>query len=274
MGEHREGFGTEGRGLGHSFATDNVDRGSPGVRFIKRRPTYPWGDNPRGREINWVLQDNDTFRAYRGLVPIEGQKYDDPQRFIRIGNTRELRPNLPNREPDFVALDIYKGQERAQLKQSDFQVLFPSCAITSPSPGATFSPGNRITITADATDFRGLHSATLFIDHNPVDRHVFDRRDQEVIKQFTFTFFYDIPANRSLGSVAITVAVFNIEVAARGIIASAALTTTPGRDKARGTDNPIIVGQFGSTQQTAPQLEQTGFLRTPEGTSSITINLV
>jgi len=274
MVERRDGTTTEGRGLGHSFATDNVDRADPGCRFIKRRPTYPWGDNPRGREINWVMQPHKIYRSYRGLVPIEGQTFDNPVRFIRVGQTRTLRPELPHREPDFVALDIYKGQERSALKASDFNILFPSVTISSPTPGATFSRGSIIKIVAPATDFRGLFGSTLEVDHKGVDRHQFDRRDQENIKQFTFTYFYTIPPNRHPGPMTITVVVFNIESQNRGIIEMGQLTTTPGRDKALGTTDGTILTQAHATHKTAMLLGKTGFLRTPEGTSSITVNIV
>lgn len=276
MVERREGTTTEGRGLGHSFAADNVERGDPDVKFSRRRPTYPWGDNPRGREMDWANQraekNTEIFRAYRGLVPIEGQKYDDPKRFLRVGSTLELRPDLPRRSPDFAALDAAKERERALLESTNFQALFPSVTFASPSPGATFMRGTQMTIEADASDFRGIHSITLFVDETPVDRRVLDRRDQESIQNKRFIFLYDIPSDRNLGAMSLTVRVFNIETAAQGFIASGATTTTPEIDKAVGTlDGRVTV--YGNSPEISPQIEKTGFLRTPEGTASITVNI-
>ena len=89
MAEHRDKTTTEGSGLGHSWADDNVGRGDPDVDFIKRRPKFPFGDNPRGREIDFTdttgteaygSTRNQVFRAYRGKAPIEGQPFGMPVR--------------------------------------------------------------------------------------------------------------------------------------------------------------------------------------------------
>ena len=88
MVEKRDSTSTEGRGLGHSWADDNVERGEDGVDFIKRRPTYPLGDDPRGREIDfeetstdeaYVSTRNPIVRAYRGRAPLEGQPFGLPK---------------------------------------------------------------------------------------------------------------------------------------------------------------------------------------------------
>lgn len=279
--ERREGTSTEGRGLGHSFATDNVDRGDPELnQFIKRRPTYPWGDNPRGREIEFQDQlqpkEREIFRAYRGLVPIEGQDPLNPKQVIRVGSIKEIRPELPNRTVDTAALEAAKEAERQVLLASDFGSLFPNAQILSPSPGDTFSPGNRITIRAKGTDVRGIYSCTLFIDGSPVDRRNLDRRDQDHNKDQEFIFLYDVPADRPLGSMDIMVRVFDVESSAQGVIADDAINDSPTQFRGAVGSQDGRIGRKGSTAKTNPQLEidPHQYLRTPEGTASISINIV
>lgn len=283
--ERREGTSTEGRGLGHSFAADNVERGDPDVDFIKRRPTYPIGDDPRGREIDFEdttgreaygSTRNPVFRAYHGAAPLEGQEFGMPARVGSLDTISDLRPELPTRSVDTVALDAAKEVERQALSDSEFGRLFPQVTITSPGPGATFSPGTQIEIRAIVTDLRSITQAVLFVDNTPADRRVVDRRDQEVAREKEFIFFYDIPADRILGGMDITVRGFNISSAAQGIIADDAKNAPPLSDGTQGALGTLDgrIGQLYGTEKTAPLLDETGFLRTPEGVASITVNIV
>jgi len=280
--EKRDKTTTEGRGLGHSWADDNVARGDPDVDFIKRRPKFPFGDNPRGREIDFTdttgdeayASKNQVFRAYRGQAPIEGQPFGMPKRKGQIiQNIRGLRPELPDRSTaDTVNAALQAGQI-AVLDATNFQALFPSPTISSPAPGATFSPGGEITIVAPTTALMNLHAATLEIDGQAVDRRVLDRRDQDSTTQFDFRFFYRIPDSRALGSMTITVRAFNMESSLQGIVADDALNTTDIQG-AVGTLDGSPAGSSTSSTSYQKQFDETGFLRSPEGVVSITVNIV
>jgi hypothetical protein len=282
MVERRDSTDTDGRGLGHSFAADNVVRGTAeGNQFIKRRPTYPLGDNPRGREIAWHDQDSpeqigDIFRVYKGLVPIEGQDPFAPKRVIRVGSTKELRPESPNRSTDTAANAAAQDAQRAQLAATDFGALFPSATITVPSPGASVTRGTIIAINVTGTHILSVMSATLFIDGQPVDRIALDRSAQQSTPTAEFTFRYNIPADRALGSMSIEARVFSIEVSAQGVIADTAINEfdTQFRGGVGSLDGRL--GQAGSTSQTSPHLDfdPSMYLRTPEGVSVITVNVV
>jgi hypothetical protein len=280
MVEHRDKTTTEGRGLGHSWADDNVERGDPDVDFIKRRPRYPWGDNPRGREVDFTdttgreaMGKKEVFRTYRGKPPIEGQAFGMPQRKGKIfSKVKQLRPELPNRSTNDAANALLQAGQSATLLATNFRALIPSPTISSPAPGATFSPGDEITIVAPTTALRNIHSATLEVDGQAVDRRVLDRRDQDSTTQFDFRFIYPVPAGRALGSMAITVRVFNMNSAMRGVILDDALNTTT-RQGALGT----LDGRPGSATSAADYqklLDETGFLRSSEGIVSITVNIV
>jgi len=280
--ERREGTSTEGSGLGHSFAADNVERGEEGVDFIKRRPTYPIGDDPRGREIDFRTDDinesygstrNPIVRAYRGRAPLEGQDFNAPARRGSLPTIASLRPELPKRSVDTVALDILKDQQREVLLATNFGALFPIVTIDSPAPGATFSPGGQITIRATVEDLRGVFSATLEVDGLAVDRRTIDPRDRDSLKVHQFIFIYDIPATRALGPLAITVRGFNIATSFQGMIADDAPDTSPEIDQAVGTLDGRL-GQSDGSQAVAPRLQKTGILRTPEGISNITVNII
>lgn len=282
MVEHREKVDTEGRGLGHSWADDNVERGDPDVDFIKRRLNFPFGDNPRGREIDFTdtsgeeaygSAKNQVFRAYRGKAPIEGQQPEMPQRRGKIAqNIRLLRPELPNRTTNDAANAAAQESQRNALAASNFQALYPSPTISSPAPGATFSPGDEITIVAPTTDLRNIHSATLEIDGQVVDRRVLDRRDQDSTTAFNFRFIYRVPDNRALGSMSITVRAFNMNTANRAIIADDSLNTT----NIQGAVPTLqaVGGSSTSSSSYQKQFDETGFLRSPEGIVSITVNIV
>ena len=282
MAEHRDKVDTEGSGLGHSWADDNVVRGDPDVDFIKRRPKFPFGDNPRGREIDFTdttgeesygSTRNQVFRAYRGKAPIEGQPFGMPQKKGKIvQNIRGLRAELPDRSTaDTVNAALQEGQV-AVLAATNFTALMPSPTISSPAPGATFSPGGEITVVAPTTALRDIHSATLEIDGQAVDRRVLDRRDQDSTVQFDFRFIYPIPATQALGPMTITVRAFNMESAMRGTIADDALNTTD-RQGAVGTLDGRP-GSATSSEEYQKLFNQTGFLRSPEGIVSITVNIV
>jgi hypothetical protein len=281
MVEHREKVDTEGRGLGHSWADDNVVRGEPGVDFEKRRVKFPFGDDPRGREIDFEdttgaesygSTRNPVVRAFRGKAPLEGQNYESPSRVAGLQRVTSLRPELPSKTTADAANAALQESQRHQLRTTNFQALFPSVSISSPAPGTTFAPGSEITIIAPATDMYSLFSATLEIDNQGVDRRVIDRRDQGSTPSFDFRFIYTVSPTRVLGPMTITVRAFNFTVAAQGIIADDALSTTNIRSGIGTLD-----GSPGSSTSAADYqklFNETGFLRTPEGVSSITVNIV
>jgi len=282
MVEHRDKTTTEGRGLGHSWADDNVERGDPDVDFIKRRVKFPLGDNPRGREIDFEdttgneaygSTRNPVFRAFRGQPPIEGQVFGMPQKKGKIfQNVKDLRPELPSSATADTANATLQAGQVAVLQATNFEALMPSPTISSPAPGATFSPGDEITIVAPTSALRDLHSATLEVDGQAVDRRVLDRRDQDSTTQFDFRFIYRVPDNRALGAMTITVRAFNMESSMRGIIGDDALNTT-NRQGAVGTLDGRP-GSATSSEDYQKQFNETGFLRSPEGVVSITVNIV
>lgn len=279
--EHRDGTSTEGRGLGHSFAADNVDRGDPDLNvFKKRRLNFPLSDNPRAREIGFenqrVPEEINTLRAYRDLVPIEGQDPLAPKKVIRVGSIKDLRPELPDRSIDSAAIEAAQEAERSLLLASDFGRLFPEASILEPLPGQTFNVGQRITIKALGKDIRAIFSATLFVDNQPVDRRNLDRRDQEPNREHTFIFLYDIPASRNPGPMDIMVRVFDIESSTQGIILDDAVNSSPTQFRGGVSSLDGRIGRLGSTSKTNPQLDvdPSQFLRTPEGIALITINII
>lgn len=279
MTEKRESTGAEYTDF--SFAADNVERGEDGADFIKRYPNYPIGDDPKGREINFENESTDeaygstrnpVVRAYRGKAPLEGQDYTDPKKAGKLSRASGLRPESPSRSVSTAALDAAKEIERAALEASNFGALFPTVTLDSPSPGATFSPGGQITIRATVTDLNTILSATLEIDGQAVDRRVLDRRDQAT-KLHQFIFIYNIPSSRALGSMDITVRGFNLSSSAQGMIADNAVDPNSPIDQAVGTLDGRL-GQSDGTQAYPPLLAATGLLRTPEGVTSITVNIV
>lgn len=280
--ERRDSTDTDGRGLGHSFAADNVDRGTAdGNQFIKRRPTYPLGDNPRGREIDWNEQDSDSqvgsiFRAYKGLVPIEGQDPLNPKRVIRVGSVKELRPESPPRSIDSAAIEAAQEVQRAALVATNFQALFPTSTITEPSPGASVSQGSTITVRVTGTSLMSVSSCTLFVDGQPVDRRNLSRSEQGISSNVEFIFLYAIPSSRALGSMSIEARVFSIETSAQGVIADTAINEYDGQFQGAVGSQDGRIGRTGSTSQTNPQLEidPSQYLRTPEGISIISVNVV
>ncbi len=283
MVERREKTSTEGRGLGFSFAADNVERGDSDADFIKRRPTFPLGDDPRAREIDFAdttgdvsYNDRPVFRAYKGRYPLEGQDPLDPKRVASLQKSQSLRAELPSLSVDFAALEATKVSQRAILFDTDYRALFPTTAITSPAPGASFSAGTRITIIASAASLINIQSAVLIINNGPVDTVVLDRRDQAVATSAEWIFLYDIPANQPLGAMDITVRTFNISNAFRGFIADDAKNDPP-QDESRTGALGTLDGQPGSSTSSAdyqPLLDETQYLRTPGGSTTISINIV
>ena len=285
MVEHREGTSPD-EGTDFSFAADNVDRGDPDVDFIKRKPTFPWGDDPRGREIDFEADaenagqsygsKNPVFRAYKGRAPLEGQDFGAPAKVGSLQKISDLRPELPSQSVDFAALDAAKEVERGILEATNFTALFPNVSIELPAPGASFSPGSQLEVRATVNSLRNTTSATLLIDNQPVDTKFLDRRDQDTDQRHTFTFFYSIAANRSLGPMSITVRGFNINSSAQGMIADDALNNPPNVDTIDlgvGTLDGRL-GQSHGSQAQPPLLAPTYILRTPEGVSSISVNIV
>jgi len=286
MVERRSGTSAQGRGLGHSFAFENMERGEDGATFVKRRPTYPIGDNPRGREIDFQAKDLEeaygtykpVFRGYRGKAPLEGQDFGMPVRIGSLDTIADIRPDLPSRSVDTTALDAAKEQERAQLESTDFFALFPEVTLSSPPPGTNFSPGQTVIVKAEATNIQNLTSATLIVGGRAVDRKVLDRRDQAVGNVTRiFIFQYIIPDDQALGSLDITVQVFNFASALQGMVADDALNKPPQADSiktATGSVDGLRKHQATSSLQYSQRLEETGLLRTPQGVSSISINIV
>lgn len=286
MVERREGTSPD-EVSDFSFAADNVDRGEPDVDFIKRKPTYPWGDDPRGREIDYLAADaenpgesyqskNPVFRAYKGRAPLEGQDFGAPSRVGSLQKIKDLRPELPPKSVDVAALDAAKAIERQILEDTNFTALFPNVSIELPSPGASFSPGSQLEVRATVNSLRNITSATLIIDNHPVETKFIDRRDQDVLQRFTFTFFYNISATRPAGSMDITVRGFNINSAAQGMIADDAKNNPPKADDITlgvGTLDGRL-GQSHGSQAQPPLLAPTYILRTPEGVSTISVNIV
>lgn len=282
----RRGSTSTGSDVVHSWADDNVARGEPDVDFIKRRPTYPIGDNPRGREIDFEAGSDDLgesygsrnsiFRAYRGQPPLEGQNFGAPARRGSLQKITDLRPELPNRTVDTAALDLQKEIDRALLESTDFAALFPSVTVVEPAPGTTFSPGQTIEIRAQVYTLRNITSATLFVDSTAVARRALDRRDQDNLTEYEFFFVYTIPANRNLGSMDITVRAFNINTSAQGMIADDARNLPPQGDGIQtgvGTLDGRL-GQSHGSQASPPLLPETYLLRNPEGIASITVLVV
>jgi hypothetical protein len=286
MVEHREGTSPD-EGSDFSFGADNVERGDPDVDFIKRKPTYPWGDDPRGREIDYEAADadnlgesyaskNPVFRAYQGRAPLEGQQFGAPSRVGSVQKVSDLRPALPNQSVDFAALEAAKAIERGILEATNFAALFPNVSIELPAPGASFSPGSQLEVRATVNSLRNITSATLIIDNHPVDTKFLDRRDQDAAQRHTFTFLYNISSSRSLGPMDITVRGFNINSSAQGFIADDARNNPPNADAIDigvGTLDGRL-GQSHGSQAQPPLLAPTYILRTPEGVSSISVNIV
>lgn len=280
--ERREGTDTEGRGLGHSFADDNMVRGTAdGNQYIKRRPTYPLGDNPRGREIEWndqqsPVQEGTIFRAYKGLVPIEGQDPLNPKRVIRVGSIKELRPGTPDRSTDSAANSAAQEAQRAQLVSTDFGALFPSATIVEPAPGASVSRGSRITVKVVGTHILSVFSCTLIVNGVGVDRRNLDRSAQGSSPSVEFTFFYDVPDNAPLGNMSIEARVYSREVSLQGPVLDTAENDYEGQYRGAVGSQDGRLGQLGGTPKTAPQLEvyTDQFLRAPEGISTIDVNVI
>jgi hypothetical protein len=284
MIERREGTST-GEDVVHSFGDDNVARGEEGVDFIKRFPTFPWGDNPRGRELDYENQDapgesyaskNPVYRAYKGKAPLEGQNFRNPVLTAALPKIIHLRPNLPPLSTDDFHMDIAKNIERDNLANSEFFALFPTATIESPAPGTNVSPGSEITIRVHGRALRNITSATLIVDNKVVDQRYVDRRDQGVAYDKEFIFIYRVPDQHPLGPMNITARVFNISTSALGMIASAAKNDPPQGD---GTQTGVgtldgRLGQSDGSQIRPPLLEQTYFLRTPEGVANISVNVV
>jgi hypothetical protein len=281
MAEKRDKTDTSGRGLGHSWADDNVERGAPDADFEKRRPTYPLGDDPRGREIDFEDDSgresygkNDVYRAYRGQAPIEGQEYGAPVRAGKIyKKVQDLRPEQPNRSTNIEYHAALQAGQAAELTATNFQALMPSPTISTPAPGASFSPGATLEVIAPTTALRNLHSAILEINGLAVERRVIDRRDQDSTTQHDFHFFYTIPSNQPLGSMSVTVRVFNMESAFRGVIADDALFTTNVQTGIGSAEHPRP-GSATSSDAYQLQLDDTGILRQHAGAVSITVNIV
>ena len=285
MVERRDKTTTDGRGLGFSFAADNVVRGESGADFEKRRPTYPLGDDPRGREIqfnddtgreSYGSTRNQVFRAFRGSWPLEGQSFESPARRGQLQKPQDLRPDLPTRSVDTAALDAAKELDRALLFSTNFSALFPNTSINSPSPGATFSPGATIAVVAPSNDMRSLMSATLFIDGQPVQRRELSRSVQDVTKTFTFKFFYDIPADRPLGTMDVSVQVTARTDNVAGIIADTSINFPPKDREIQGAVGTLDgrKGQSTSSAQASPLLSASRYLRTPHGRATVTVNIV
>lgn len=289
MSERREGTSTGSEVTDFSFAMDNMERGEDGVDFIKRRPTYPIGDNPRGREIDYVNatatnpgesygSKNMVFRSFKGRAPLEGQDFGMPQRVGKLQKLKDLRPELPNRSVDSVALEAAKERERGILEASGFSSLFPTTTILSPAAGANVTAGTRIQIHARGIHLGlqgGLQRAVLSVDGVLTDAILINRRDQAVNQSQDWYFDYDIPAGKS-GSMEITVRSFNMANSARAFIADDAKNMPPEDEPITGALGTLD-GRPGSktaSEKYQPLLDSTLYVRTPGGDATITVNVV
>lgn len=288
MVERREGTST-GEDVVFSFATDNIERGEDGSGFIKRRPTFPIGDNPRGRELDYqnagpdnpeesYASKNMMFRAYKGRAPLGGQDFGIPERIGKLQKISDLRPEQFNRSVDTAALDAAKVSERASLKASNFTSLFPTTTIISPVPGASFSPGETINVQAIGTyrgNTGGLQRAIMSIDGLVVDSVVLDRRDQDNNKSQQWFFSYNVPSNRTLGNIEITVRSFTMSNSARGIIADDAFNSPPLTENIQGGAGTLDGRKTSATSSDAYQTQFAAsyYVRTPGGDTSITVSI-
>lgn len=286
MVERREGTST-GADIVFSYGSDNIDRGMEGVDFLKRRPTFPLGDDPRGREMFIQIADSASenfydgrpvFRGYHGKAPLAGQKLGQPQRVGKLETLKVLRPQPFNRSVDFNALEAAKAVEISDQLATDFAILFPSVVITSPAPGSSFSPGSTIEIRATVSAQRSITAATLVVDGHPRDRRSLKRADQGATTSHEFIFLYTIPITRASGPMDITIHGFNLTVAAQGQIADDARNFPPQGDPVDyglgSLDGRLGEGQGAQKPPLTPMLEQTFFLRTPDGVSSIVVQVV
>ena len=289
MAERRESTST-GEDVVFSFAMDNMERGEDGAGFINRRPTFPIGDDPRGRELDYLNAGPDNpdesygsknmmFRAYKGRAPLEGQEFGMPQRVGKLQKISDLRPEQFNRSVDTVALDAAKATETALLEASGFTALFPTTTITSPSPGASFSPGDVLNVEALGQHQGlqgGLQRAVMSIDGVVVDSTVLDRRDQANNQSQQWFFIYNIPPDKLLGNMEITVRSFNMANSSRAIIADDAINLPPLAEPIQGAVGTLDGRKGSATSSDTYQklFNATGFVRTPGGDSSITVLIV
>lgn len=283
MAERRDKTDTSGRGLGFSFAADNVERGEPDADFIKRRLNFPFSDDPRARELDFEdtagtesYAGRPISRAYKGNAPLEGQVFDNTVRVSALQKVSDLKAELPNQSVDTAALDAAKEVERATLVATDFQALFPTTLISSPAAGANFSPGDTISIISSATTLQNMYRAVLSIDGTAVESRILDRRDQDSTRSQEWRFFYDIPLGRALGPMDITVRTFNAANASRGIIADDAVNAPPLSEGIQGALGTLD-GRPGSKTSSAeyqPLLAATQYLRAPGGAVTVTVNVV
>ncbi|KKL66410.1 hypothetical protein LCGC14_2145290, partial [marine sediment metagenome] len=169
-----------------------------------------------------------------------------------------------------------KEIDRTVLRDSGFLAIFPSTSISSPAPGATFSPGDTLAVQAPSSHIFSLMGATLFIDGQPVIHRELDRSAQASTKEFTFVFSYPIPPDRQLGPMDVTVQVTSRTDNVMGIIADTSINNPPQADEIQGAVGTLDgrKGQSTSSTLASPRLSASQYLRKPHGRSTITVNIV
>ncbi len=281
MASRRGKTSTEGNDF--SFGFDNLARSEPGADFVKRRLRYPLSDDPRAREIKFdalVGEDSftvgsDMFRHYRGEFPLEGQDPLNPQRASKLQKPKDLRPELPNRTPNFEANEAAQSEELSTIVASDWQAVYPTTTISQPSPGASYAPGDTILVVATGAALRTIHRGVLSIDGTPVDDRVLDRADQEQTSH-EWRFFYTVPSSRVAGPMEITVRTLNMSNASRAIIADNIKEFSPYVENLQGALGTVDGDRKSSSTSSSnyqPLLDTSLYLRTPSGMSSITVNI-
>jgi hypothetical protein len=186
---------------------------------------------------------------------------------------QDIRPEVPDRSIKAEYHAALQAGQSAELIATNFQALMPSPTISSPAPGASFSPGATMEVVAPTTALRNIHAAVLEINGLAVERRVLDRRDQDSTTDYEFHFFYKIPANQVLGPMTVTVRAFNMESSFQGVIADDALFTTSVQT-GLGSAEHFRPGSATSSDGYQLQLDDTGILRQHVGMVSITVNIV
>jgi hypothetical protein len=131
-------------------------------------------------------------------------------------------------------------------------------------------------VQAPSSHIRSLMGATLFIDGQPVLHRELDRSAQDSTLNFTFPFAYQIPADRPLGPMDVTVKVTSRTDNIMGIIADTSINNPPMADEIQGAVGTLDgrKGQSTSSTLASPLLSASGYLRQPHGRSTITVNIV
>ncbi len=148
--------------------------------------------------------------------------------------------------------------------------------MNSPAAGSSFSPGDIINVIATGNTLHNMLRATLSIDDTVVEIRNLNRGDQDSTRQHTWRFFYNIPVTQALGSMEISVRTFNQANSTRGFIADDAKNAFPLAEPIQGAKGTLDgrPGSATSSSKYQPLLAETGYLRTPGGSATITVTIV